>query len=100
MAKTYDIGDQVKAEVTFTNISKALADPTTVVLKTRDTAGTETSYTYGVDAEVIKSGTGVYYMTIITTAKGSYFYRGVGTGAVVAAGESFFNIRASKFDSP
>ena len=100
MANEYDIGDKVRATVTFRNISDVLTDPTTIIIRTKTTADVEASFTYGVDAEVIKSSTGIYYMDITTTAAGNYFYRGVGTGTLVAAGESFFVVRASEFATP
>ena len=90
----YDIGDQIALTGTFTNASGALADPTTAAVKIKIPSGTEASYS------PTKTSTGIYAHAVTTTESGRYYYRFVGTGAVIAAAESFFDVRPSAFTAP
>lgn len=86
----YDIGDLVRMAVTFKNDGGAIADPTTVtlsVMKPGDTVATTVA--------PVKDGIGVYHGDITIDRAGSWYYRWVGTGAVVAAEETRFYVRAS-----
>lgn len=93
------IGDQVRIKATF-RVETVETDPTTVTLKLRTPAGTETSHVYGTDANVIRDGLGQYRYDLTLTAAGTYRYRWVGTGAVIAAEESTIVSEASGFSAP
>lgn len=56
-------------------------DPTTVVCKVRDPAGTQTTYTYGSDAELTKTATGVYSMKLLLDSPGIWWFEWVGSSA-------------------
>lgn len=73
-------------------------DPTTVIFKYKNPAGTITTLTYGVDAEVVKSATGVYYVDVDGDTSGTWFYRFESTGTGKSGEEDSFVIRASEFD--
>ena len=92
MSNTYDVGDLVRVDSAFKDILGAAADPTTVTLKVLPPGGTVLTYTYAL-AEVTKSGTGAYYKDIPVTTAGTWYYRWLGTGAVVSAGEEYFHVR-------
>ena len=94
MANTYDIGDLVRVTGTFT-VADVATDPTTVTLRVLAPGGTVTAYTLAL-SEVTKSGTGVYYKDITITAAGIWYYRWLGTGTVVSAGESEFYVRTAQ----
>lgn len=95
----YDTGDQVRMTATFKNAAGALADPTTVVFKYRQSGSVAaTTLTYGVDGAVVKASVGVYHLDITPAASGDWHYRAVGTGAVVAAAENSFRVLNSFFD--
>jgi len=96
--KVVDIGDQVRSTVTFT-LDGVSTDPTTIVRKIKDPAGTETTVTVP-DASVTKASDGVYYSDIVATMAGTYYVRWNGTGTVVAAAESSFVVRQSAFTTP
>ena len=93
-ANVYDIGDLVRVTGTFT-VSSVATDPTTVTLKVLPPGGTLATYTYAA-GEITKSGTGVYYKDIAITAAGTWYYRWLGTGAVVSAGEEYFHVRTAQ----
>ncbi len=96
----YDIGDVAVLRGVFTTSAGAAVDPTAVRVFVKAPDGTETIYTYGVDLGVIKDSTGAYHFNLALTEKGSWFYRWVGTGAAVAAGESHLKVNQSRFSTP
>lgn len=94
----YDIGDVVRLTGTFTTSAGAAVDPTTVTFKLKTPAGLTTTYVYGTDAAIVKTGTGVYYVDWLTTMQGVHHVRWAGTVANIAAGEDSFTVRESQFD--
>lgn len=89
---SYDVGDLVRVESTFTNplSDNVEIDPTTVKCTITAPAGVETTYTYGVDAEVKKDATGQYYMDVDVNARGWWYYRWWSTGTGQAAEQKRF----------
>ena len=92
----YDIGDTRRLTVTFTNLAGAAADPTGVTFSIRKPDGTAINYVYLTDAEIVKSGTGVYYVDFAITLPGRHIYRFAGTGAVAAAENGEFYARRNE----
>lgn len=98
MANTYDIGDQARMSGAFTTVSSgAAADPTAITVIYRKPNGVETTLVYGTDAAVIKDSTGNYHADVTIDMSGRWYYRFEGTGAVIAAGETYFDVRISAF---
>ena len=93
MANTYDVGDVVRCTGTFTDSDGNAQDPTAVLFAFTTPAGVLTTYTYGVDAELIKSATGVYYADLAITESRTWRYRLYATGTGQSAGSSWFNVR-------
>ena len=87
---TCDVGDLVRLGVTFTDATGTAGDPTVVKLAYKPVRGTVVTLTYGTDAALIKSATGVYYADVSVTAGGDWVYRWTGTGALQAATEGQF----------
>lgn len=99
MANSYDIGDQVVCQGTFTDgTSGALVDPTNVFFQFKDPSGAITTYEYGVDPELQKLSTGVYSATVEPDDDGDWYYRFYSTGTGKASGENRFNVKSSEFD--
>lgn len=94
----YDIGDVVRVQGTFTTSAGAAVDPGTVTFKLKTPYGVATTYIYGTDAAVVKTGTGAYYVDYLTTVQGVHHVRWAGTVANIAAGESSFEVIESQFD--
>ena len=97
MASNYDVGDLVRVSLPFTDAIGAAADPTTVRGRFRDPSGAVTTYLFGTDSELVKDSTGNYHFELSPTASGEWRYRGEGTGAVQAAAEARFIVRATAF---
>lgn len=97
MATTYSIGALVRETGTFRNASSALGDPTKVYFDLQKPDGSITYSTYSAGTTALtKSGTGVYYKDIPTTALGLYEYRWHSTGSIYTASEGYFSVRAKR----
>lgn len=86
MSNVYDIGDGVRLTAAFT-VADVATDPTTVTLTLTDPSANSSS------PSPTNSGTGAYYEDIVVDESGSWHYRFVGTGAVVAASEGHLSVR-------
>lgn len=99
----YDIGDRPTVTATFTDADGVAADPTTVVVKTRTPAGTETTYTSGSSATIVDTATtGVWTFTFpaALAENGTYRVRFKGTAGLEAAGEIEVKVNSTQFASP
>jgi hypothetical protein len=97
MIDWFDVGDEVRLSVAFTNAATAAAvDPGAVALSVRAPDGTTTTYTHAA-AEVTKTATGAYYRDVPLTAAGSWYWRWVGSGSNAAAAEGSISVRRSNF---
>lgn len=92
MTSLYSEGDLVRCTGTFTNADGDAVDPTAVIFKTKDPSGNITTLTYGVDAALVKSATGVYYVDVDVDEAGLWWYRFESTGTGQAAGEDKFTV--------
>ena len=91
---SYDIGDQRRLTVTFTDINDVDADPTAIHFIMNEPDGVQTSHAYGDSpAVLIKSAVGIYYVDWLITKQGRHHYKFTGTGAVVAAESGEFYAR-------
>jgi hypothetical protein len=93
---SYSAKQQVRLKAVFTNEVGAKVDPTTVVFKVKDTLGTVT------EPAATKDAVGEYHTDITVTEAagglgGTWYWRAEGTGAAVAANETFFTVRTSQF---
>lgn len=93
----YDVGDAVRFSVTFQDLNGTNVDPDTVVFKTKNPAGTISTYTYGSDAEVVKDSTGKYHCDIVVGSEGFWFARWEGSGTVYAAGDTKIYVKQTEF---
>jgi hypothetical protein len=89
MPAFYDIGDLVRLRLTFTDIASVATDPTAVTIIVTSPSGIVTTY---LDAVNDPAAVGAFYKDILPNEAGVWRYRGTGTGAVVAAGDSVFYV--------
>ena len=97
MANTYYVDQLVTITGTFKDVSAVVQDPTAVFCQYREPNGTITTLTYGVDAALKKSSTGVYYVDVDADAVGRWQYRFYSTGTGQAAGEGEMIIESKAF---
>jgi hypothetical protein len=100
----YDIGDGLVATVTF-DVAGVATDPTTVTAKVRNPAGTVTTYTYSAapgqpDPHIVRSSAGVYTLTLVPDAAGTWLVQWTGTGAVTAVDDQSYTVVPSAIDAP
>ena len=95
---SYDKGDLVRCTAAFTDAAGSAFDPDTVAFKSRNPVGSVTTYTYGVDAELVKDSTGNYHVDVDANRVGTWTVRFESTGTGQAAAESQFRIVESEFD--
>lgn len=94
----YDLGDAVRCYGEFRNFAGDLADPDDVTVKYRRIGTAAVTKVYGDDIEVVKSSTGIYYIDITPDRASSIWaYKWLGDGAVRAASERRFKVKASDF---
>ena len=94
---SYDKGDTVRCTGTFTDSDGNEQDPSAVFFEFNTPAGVNTEHQYGVDAELVKSATGVYYVDIDANAAGIWAYRFYATGSGKAASENKFAVKETDF---
>jgi hypothetical protein len=97
MTDAYYLGQLVRTSTTanpFKNTAGAPADPTTVKLVVRRPNGAETTYTYGVDALVVRNGAGDYRADLDGNQVGQWLCAWRGSGAVQATIEDDFFIHS------
>ena len=87
MANRYDLGDLVRVTGTWTDPlnSDAAIDPSKVYCTVTAPDGDATTYEYIVDSELVRSGTGVYYVDVAASEEGIWKCRFYSTGTGQAA---------------
>ena len=91
----YNIGDLLRLQATFTSLTGTKVDPTTIILKVKNPAGTITTYTY--PTNIVRSSTGVYYYDYSVLASGVHYFNWAGSGAFTAADENQFLVVTTVF---
>jgi hypothetical protein len=80
-------GNLVRVQVTFTDITGVVTDPTVVTAKIENPSKVITTYVYLATADIVRVSTGVYYIEVDLNQGGIWFYRFEGTGALKAASQ-------------
>lgn len=90
-------GDIVRVDTApgFKNAAGTLTDPTTVSLRWRAAGGTETTWVYLTDSQIVRDSVGLYHADIPVVVPGLHYFRWKGTGAVTAAEEGTFDVNTS-----
>lgn len=91
----YNVGDIARLLVTFTDINKAPADPSTVSVVVQSPDSTIQTYN---TPQIVRTGVGTYYFDLPTVQPGIYSYRWIGTGAIVVAPEGAITVAQTIFD--
>lgn len=97
MSNLYEVGDLVRVYGTFTDQAGTAIDPTDVFFSFKNPSKTITTYKYGVDAKLVKSATGVYYVDINANNVGIWYYRFYSTGTRQTANEGLFTVPVTNF---
>jgi hypothetical protein len=94
MTNTYDPGDGVTLLFTCRDEAGELGDPDDVYLDVRqhDALG-PTTYTYGVDSEVVRTSEGTYSALLLPDEPGLWHYGWRGEGGINTAEQGSFLVR-------
>lgn len=83
--ETFDLGDIVRLQCLFETAAGTDTDPPVVLCKVEDPLGTETTYTYLTDTNVIrKDSTGNYSCYVAPDTPGLWTYKWFATDALTA----------------
>lgn len=95
------VGTLIPLPVPLTDLDGTLTDPTTLVflVERSSPAGAIQTYTFGVDAAVVRDGVGLYHLEYLVESSGTYIWRAVATGTVQRAVEGSFT-GDTYFDDP
>lgn len=89
----HDLGDLVVVNAEFTNAELGgVLDPDVVKLSVRKPDDSVTTYTYGVDAIVVRDDVGQYHADLDVDQSGIWFYRWWSTGDGQGARERQFEV--------
>ena len=90
----FTVGELVRVTGAFTNAAGAAADPTAVLFKFKNSEGTITAYTYGVDGALVKDSTGNYHVDININQAGTWKWYFYSTGTGQAAEKGSFTVES------
>jgi hypothetical protein len=79
---TYQIDTLIQVSTTFTDLTGALADPTSIFCYVVDPNGVTTEYSGG---QITRDSEGIYHVQITPSVSGYWRYKWQGTGALVAS---------------
>lgn len=94
----YYYGTKIRCKGTFSDADGDEQDPENVYFQFIEPEQDAVSYEYGVDPEVVKEATGIYYVDLDGSTIGDWKYRFYSTGVGQAASEATFTVRSSAFD--
>ena len=90
-----NIGDDMRVTGTWTDLTGARVDPTSVQAVVRSPSGIETTYTW--PATITRTSIGVFYLTVDITASGTWRGRFVSTGSGKAVEFFSFVVNENEF---
>lgn len=96
MSGRLDAGDVIRLRAHFTSLGVDV-DPDVVIFKSMSPDGQVQTWQYGTDPEVIRLGTGHYYLDLHLTTGGTWHVRVEGQGAYQSADEQQLAVRESVF---
>ena len=92
----FDVGDLVRSSIEI-KVSGVLTDPGGLTFQLRNPEDTLTStFTFGVDAELVKDSTGNFHIDNNITKSGIHRYRWAATGVAQGAIESSYRVQVQK----
>ena len=93
----YIVGDRPRVTATFRSSAGSLVDPQEVTAQVRAPDGTETTFVYGTDVELVRASVGAFYLDVDLTTGGVWTVRWVGDGTIAGAEELELRVRPSAF---
>ena len=92
----FDVGDLVRSSLVI-KVASVLTDPGGLTFQLKDSSdGTVSTFTLGVDAELVKDSTGNYHIDNSITESGIHQYRWASTGTAQGAEEGSYGVQIQK----
>lgn len=91
--RTYDTGDRRKLAISVLDEDDQPADPAVLFFRIKEPDGVITSYQYGTDSELIRTGVGVFHVYWDCAKAGLHQWRFEASGNINVAEESTFAVR-------
>ncbi len=98
MPNKYKLGQVARCRGTWRDEDYAVTDPDNAYFHLIDPSSNEDTYQYGVNPEVVKVSTGVYYVDVLCDEVGVFQYRYYSTGSTASADEDQFEVVESAHD--
>ena len=92
----YLVGESARIHVRVADISGAVIDPVSLVLRVKTAGGAVTAYTYGMNAEVVRESTGIYHADIALPTAGQWSYRWEVAAPNAGVAEGSINVQKSR----
>jgi hypothetical protein len=98
-------GNKPRVEASFKAVDGTGVDPVNLLFKWKDVEGSETIYTYGTDAELVKDASGEYHVDVpidTTWTKGKIYCRYEARdvdGVVLAALETVIEVKSNYLEA-
>ena len=96
MPKFYVLGQVARIATTIADAAGAPADPGTLRFMTKSPAGVLSTYTYGVDAGVVRDGAGSYHFDLVLSSSGTWDFRWESAAPNPGADEGAITVRKSR----
>ena len=88
---------RIRIRARIKNWDGDLANPTTLQCTVHEPDGTNTTFVWNTDTELVRESTGEFYIDWDADQSGLHKYRWQAGGTIVAAFGGSFNIRQSRF---
>ena len=92
-----NIGDMFRLSANFVDSDNTSTDPNTVTFDMKEPNNTVTTYTFGVNAPLVKDSTGNYHVDWFIALSGIHAYNYTGFGGANAAEEASFIVVPTEF---
>lgn len=96
---TYFVNSTARFFALFEDEERQPADPASVTFTVRKRNGTATTYTYGVDPQIVRDTKGQYHIDLAFATPGTYYYRWRSTVNPTQTIEVEFHVARSFFDA-
>lgn len=90
------IGDAARLSAVITDAAGAALDPAVLRLKTKNSAGTITTYAYGAGADIVRDAIGRYHADIALTSAGQWAWRWETDAPAAGAAEGAISVARSR----
>lgn len=86
---------RVRLRLILRDLTNTVADPTQLLFSIKEPDGETTSFTWGIDDEIVQESTGTFYLDWDADQVGLHHYKWQANGAVQLGKSGAFNVKES-----